>query len=108
MNTDQNKETAAAVGFQGDDLAVTDKALKPTFPPTEDDVEASLSEDEDDEDPSRDDVEHVQEEELRSGLQSDDEEWGQELTGERPDNGYLPGQRIAEHGIDRENFPTQP
>lgn len=102
-----NKEQEISVGFQGDDLATTDEALTPTFPPNEEDVDLSLNADESEE-PLIEEVEHVQEEEIHSGLQSDDEEWEQELTGERPDNGYLPGQRIAEHGIERENFPRNP
>ena len=95
-----NKDSS--IGFQGDDLAVSDESMLPTYPPTEEDIEMSFEGDDET------DSEHAQEEEVRSGLQSDDEEWEQELTGERPDNGYLPGQRIAEHGIERENFPRTP
>lgn len=84
----------------------TDEDFSPTFPPTED--EAELQALQDDLDDSPEEAEILQSEEIHSGLQSDDEEWEQELTGERPDNGYLPGQRIAEHGIDKENFPASP
>lgn len=100
------KNNDMSVGFQGDDLDLADGEFAPTFPPTEDDVELSLSDDE--EEPALESLEDAQEEETHSGLQSDDEEWEQELTGERPDNGYLPGQRLAEHGIDHEIFPQSP
>lgn len=59
-------------------------------------------------DESPDDIELEQQEETRSGLQSDDEEWQQELTGVRPDNGYLPGQRMAERGINDEEASLNP
>ena len=54
-----------------------------------------------------DDSEELQMEERRAGLENDDEEWEEELVGLRPDNGYLPGQRMAEKGVDREILPKE-
>lgn len=54
-----------------------------------------------------DDSEELQLQERRAGLESDDEEWDEELVGLRPDNGYLPGQRMAEKGLDHEVFPKK-
>lgn len=59
-------------------------------------------------DESPDVIEKIQKEETRVGLQSDDEEWQQELTGTRPDNGYLPGQRLAERGVSDKELPLSP
>lgn len=54
-----------------------------------------------------DDSEELQHQESKAGLEGDDEEWNSELTGVRADNAYLPGQRMAEQGLDHEVFPKE-
>jgi hypothetical protein len=54
-----------------------------------------------------DDSEELQQLERKAGLEGDEEEWNDELTGVRADNAYLPGQRMAEQGLDHEVWPKE-
>ena len=90
---DHTKQTTK--NFSGGQTA---EKFVPEFPPSEDEED---KEDVTFDETGVDDSEEIQEQEEQAGFQNDDEEWEDELTGERSDNGYLPGQRLAEHA----NFP---
>ena len=87
----------------------SDDILKPKHPPM---AEAKPSEREDEEIslPPRaepNEGEQLQEEERNTSPQGDEEEWEDELTGEKIDNPYLPSQRLAEFGMEEDMYPPK-
>jgi hypothetical protein len=88
----------------------SDDILKPKYPPTQD-MKPSEREDEEislppDAEPNQGD-QMQEEEEQTTSPQGEEEEWEDELTGEKLDNPYLPSQRLAEFGMEDDMYPPK-
>ena len=88
----------------------SDDILKPKYPPMQD-MKPSEREDEEISLPPQDEPnegEQMQEEEQqKTSPQGEEEEWEDELTGEKSDNPYLPSQRLAEFGMEDDMYPPR-
>lgn len=83
----------------------SDDILKPKYakPSERDDEEISL--------PPRaepnEGEQQLEEEEQNTSPAGEEEDWEDELTGEKSDNPYLPSQRLAEFGMEKDLYPPR-
>ena len=88
----------------------SDDILKPKHPPEESGKQSEREDEEISLPPKAEpnEGEQMQEEEQETtSPQGEEEDWQDELTGEKIDNPYLPSQRLAEFGLENDMYPPK-
>lgn len=86
----------------------SDDILKPKYPPAEGGKPSEREDEEISLPPETQPTEGEQlEEEQNTSPQGEEEDWEDELTGEKIDTPYLPSQRLAEFGMEEDMYPPK-